>query len=387
MIGAVILLVLFFAGLRPDSADPVGPFPGRIAPAFHLSGPGGAVNSAALRGRPAILTFWASWCPSCRGEWPALQALARSGVRVVAVDDGRTESSPQAPVDFLRTAGRGVTSYLDPDGQVAERYLVRSLPTTYFLTARGLVAAQVVGPEDLGSFHENLSRAGAFRGRSNSVAGGLSVPILWPVPGLPLGLFTGLAGLLLAEFLTGRLAAQASVPVGRVQGLLDVLLLGGLAGGKLSGMIGGAGASGLLALWRGAPWSWPGAVLGAGLAFGVALRTAPWPRRELPQIIIPALLAGSGLALCGAGYFWPANSGWRLGSGLYQPLSLYTGLGLLIAGLLGARGRWREAVVLATAWLLLTGAIWPGSLGIPLAVGIALLGLGTLRPWSATGFR
>lgn len=378
LIGPIVLLGLFLAGLRSRSVGPAGPFPGQSAPAFHLTGSGGGLSSTALLGRPVVLNFWASWCPSCRAEWPALQALARSGVRVVAVDDGRVDS-PDAVARFLRTAGRGVPVYIDPAGQLADRYLVRSLPTTFFLTAQGVISSQVVGAEDLDSFRQNLSRT-AFHRSPGMVTGGLFIPILWPVPGLSLLLFTGLAGILLAEFLVSRLAARSSVPVAVAKGLLEALLLGAFVGGKLPGMINGIRTTGLWVLWREAAWSWPGALFGAALAYGLLQRKIPEPR-TWPGILIPALLAGSGLAVSGAGYFWPAATGWHFGSGYYQPFSLYLGLGLLLAGLLGARGRLRVAMALAAGWVLLLGALWPGSVGAVPAMAVLSLGLLASGSW------
>ena len=46
-------------------------------------------DSAALRGRPLVLNFWATWCPPCVEEMPELDALSRElapkGVQVIGI--------------------------------------------------------------------------------------------------------------------------------------------------------------------------------------------------------------------------------------------------------------------------------------------------------------
>ncbi len=81
------------------------------APAFSLSASdGGQINSAGLRGRVVILSFWATWCPGCRRELPELDKLYRqyqnnSSVSFWAVDvlgNGETADNAKA---FLQKAG------------------------------------------------------------------------------------------------------------------------------------------------------------------------------------------------------------------------------------------------------------------------------------------
>ena len=121
----------------------VGTDPGAIAPAFAASGYAGApVTLERFRGHPIVLNFWASWCPPCRAEMPALEAAYRKyqarGVVVIGID-GATDTW-SASRAFL--AARGVTYPVarDERGQVAQAYHVTGLPTTFFIRADGRVA-------------------------------------------------------------------------------------------------------------------------------------------------------------------------------------------------------------------------------------------------------
>ena len=65
---------------------------GRKAPALALKDPAGAPKTLAeiANGRPAIVLFWASWCPYCKALMPPLAKIAdkygRDRIAVVAVD-------------------------------------------------------------------------------------------------------------------------------------------------------------------------------------------------------------------------------------------------------------------------------------------------------------
>ncbi len=84
------------------------------SPVFSIKpSDGGQINSAGLRGRVVILSFWATWCPACRRELPELDKLYRqyqnnSSVSFWAVDvlgNGETADKARA---FLQKAGYGL---------------------------------------------------------------------------------------------------------------------------------------------------------------------------------------------------------------------------------------------------------------------------------------
>lgn len=86
-------------------------------------------------GRRVLLHFWATWCPPCREELPALLALARDvpELRVIALslDDDwtvvRAFFAGAVPPEVMR----------DPGNTLRQRYEVGALPDTYLLEGGG----------------------------------------------------------------------------------------------------------------------------------------------------------------------------------------------------------------------------------------------------------
>jgi len=91
----------------------------------------------ALRGKPVVLNFFASWCGPCVREMPALQAMSeryRGKVHFVGVtfNDRR-----EAAKDVIERTGVTYPAAFDPESDVAVDYVVRVMPTTFFIGADG----------------------------------------------------------------------------------------------------------------------------------------------------------------------------------------------------------------------------------------------------------
>jgi len=138
------------------------PLVGRAAPEFTLRPLEGGepVTLASLRGRPAVINFWATWCVPCFQEHPLLVSAARSlgdRVRFVGVI---YEDSEEQVRGFLARQGAAYPSLVDPGSRTAIAFGVFGVPETYFLDAEGKIAAKHIGPLDAQSLEAKLRQAG-----------------------------------------------------------------------------------------------------------------------------------------------------------------------------------------------------------------------------------
>jgi thiol-disulfide isomerase/thioredoxin len=159
ILGLTALLVVAALWSQPaprgDAGSAAGSFDvARLAPApapdFELAGlDGKPVRLADFRGRVIFLNFWATWCPPCREEMPAMQALARElekdGLVVLAVN---YEESAETAEAFVRETGLTLPVVLDGEGAVARRYRVTGLPASFFVDRRGALVGSVLGIRD-----------------------------------------------------------------------------------------------------------------------------------------------------------------------------------------------------------------------------------------------
>ncbi len=117
----------------------------RPAPDFELKNlDGERMRLADLRGRPVIVTFWASWCGPCRRELPELAKLHKEMKDQVVIlginDEGKSTARK-----FVEKAGLEFP-VLDDSGLKAHRlYRIRSIPALFLIDADGKVVRFLKG--------------------------------------------------------------------------------------------------------------------------------------------------------------------------------------------------------------------------------------------------
>jgi thiol-disulfide isomerase/thioredoxin len=121
----------------PGAPAPSGPLAGITVPC--LGEPGSVDLAAALAGRPALLNVWASWCPPCREEMPALAgyAAAPDAIPVIGID---VQDRPADALTLLADLDVGHPSVTDPHGALQRALQAPPiLPVSYVLHPDGSV--------------------------------------------------------------------------------------------------------------------------------------------------------------------------------------------------------------------------------------------------------
>lgn len=124
---------------------------GTVAPEIELRTLGGeSFRLSALRRRPVVMTFWGTWCPPCRQEFPDLAELYRThradGLEVVAVNQRDQEVNTKDVQRFVDAFAVPFTVVLDARGRSRRDYRLVGLPTTVFIDTAGVITRVVSGP-------------------------------------------------------------------------------------------------------------------------------------------------------------------------------------------------------------------------------------------------
>lgn len=152
--------------LETQPGDPVQqaiaamPKAGSAAPDFTLPTLDGiTVTLSALRGRPVIINFWASWCVPCRSEAPELQRAFEQhnaqGLTVLGVNVTDTDTRADAAA-FVKEFRLTYPIPMDERGDVTSLYRVQGLPATFFVGADGVIRRVILGQINRRDLNEGI---------------------------------------------------------------------------------------------------------------------------------------------------------------------------------------------------------------------------------------
>jgi peroxiredoxin len=149
IVGGVVLigfvLVLAFSS-TPNVM--VGPAQiGKPIANFSLTDLNGVTHAIAdYKGRPVLINGWATWCPPCKAEMPALHEFylkhKAEGFEMLAVNSGESRSAVQ---QFIDQKGFTFPVLLDTNKDVLDGLGVNGLPTSIFVGRDGTVKTIHIG--------------------------------------------------------------------------------------------------------------------------------------------------------------------------------------------------------------------------------------------------
>ena len=164
ILGIVALLMPpLLTGIASDAAQPECPScpsfgvqrfqEKKEAPPFSLKClDGNTVALRDLKGKPVLLKFWATWCPTCKEELPVLEKFAAGrgdqlAILLLAID-GEKEKKVQRAVKENKVT---LPVLLDIKEKIARTYGVKFIPVTFLVDREGMLVGTVVGERDWSS--------------------------------------------------------------------------------------------------------------------------------------------------------------------------------------------------------------------------------------------
>ena len=154
----LLMAVFLYRGLYLDPKELRSVLIDKPLPSFSqgsLEEPGRIINSDELKGQPALLNVWATWCPTCKAEHQMLNQLAKAGVVIHGVnykDD--SVAARQWLKDYLDPYQVNVA---DPQGSLGINLGVYGAPETFLIDAQGIIRHKYVGAIDERVWREELA--------------------------------------------------------------------------------------------------------------------------------------------------------------------------------------------------------------------------------------
>jgi thiol-disulfide isomerase/thioredoxin len=135
----------------PSSSSDLSAIPVKVdytAPELSLTDlQGNSTSLADYRGKVVLVNLWATWCPPCKEEMPALETFYRKhagdGFAIIAVNDGDPTSDV---IQFVKDYGLTFPVWLDPTYIATEKaFKTLNLPSSFVINQDGQVVLSWVG--------------------------------------------------------------------------------------------------------------------------------------------------------------------------------------------------------------------------------------------------
>ncbi len=125
----------------------------REATPFSLkTSSGSQVSLSDFKGKPVLLKFWATWCPTCVEELPQMEKFSEGKrdqlhILMLAID-GEKEKRIQNVIKKCKVT---LPVLLDAKEKIARTYKVTFIPATFLVDREGMIVGMIVGERDWSS--------------------------------------------------------------------------------------------------------------------------------------------------------------------------------------------------------------------------------------------
>ncbi len=132
---------------KADLATLEGDLIGRQVPEFTIKTTDDkTVDKTTWKGKVSYITFFASWCGSCKRELPELkiwqEELGPKGFQVVAIGVDRYSKQSE---DFAKKYEPNYPIALDPDSTAMTEFDISAMPTSFVVDKGGVIRQRIVG--------------------------------------------------------------------------------------------------------------------------------------------------------------------------------------------------------------------------------------------------
>jgi peroxiredoxin len=125
------------------------PQKGFVAPPIELNDiTGQVIRLSDFQGKPVMINFWATWCPPCRLEMPAIQSVYANHIEdnlVVLAINTTYQDDVQEVRKFMLDKNIKFSVLLDMEGKISRDYKIQALPTSFFIYPDGRISEILYG--------------------------------------------------------------------------------------------------------------------------------------------------------------------------------------------------------------------------------------------------
>lgn len=141
--------VFLFRGLQLDPTELPSALLDKPLPEFQLPSlynPDQILTASDLKGEPALVNVWATWCPSCKEEHAQLNRIKAEGYKVIGIN--YKDDRQKAQIWLQKYLDPYAENVFDQQGSLGLDLGVYGAPETYVIDADGVIRYKHVGVVD-----------------------------------------------------------------------------------------------------------------------------------------------------------------------------------------------------------------------------------------------